>query len=76
MKIGLHDTSGNKRKNDLHTDWWHILNIAGANVYEGDINYLKKMNVDAFVCRMDDFRVLPELRKLAKRKNVPLVTFE
>lgn len=76
MKIGLHGTSGNKRKNDPHTDWWHILNIAGASVYEGDINYLKKMNVDAFVCRMDDFRVLPELRKLAKRKNVPLVTFE
>ena len=76
MKIGLHSTSGNKGRNDPHTDWWHILNIAGASVYEGGIDYLKKVKVDTFVCRMDDFGVLPELRKLAKRKKVPIVTFE
>ena len=45
-------------------------------MYEGDIEYLKNAQVDVFICRMDDFSVLPELRKIANGKQVPIVTFE
>ena len=38
-----------------------------GKVRRSKLNYLKKVKVDTFVCRMDDFGVLPELRKLAKR---------
>ena len=76
MTLGLHIDSAKRRKDYLHTDWWYILNIAGALVYEGDMEYLKNAQVDAFICRMDDFSVLPELRKIANRKQVPIVTFE
>ena len=76
LTIGLVGTNLGHGSSAEHSDWWHILNMAGATVFEGSLNSVKRRPVDYFVCRMDDFGILPELRKVGKRRQTPIVNFE
>ena len=76
LSIGLMGVNLGQGPSAEHSDWWYILAMAGATVHEGPLSKIKKQELDCFVVRMEDFGILPELRKLAKRRNVPIVTFE